>query len=213
MRIALIRHTPPLIEAGICYGRLDVAADQLERDPRRWDHRNGQSRDQTKSWSGIREPGRTEIALAAERVAIPKLPGATRVWSSPARRCRVLADAIALARAVPLTVDFRLRELDFGEWEGRSWDAIPRADLDRWAACPLTFAPPRGESGAELIARISDFHAELRRDQQDCVVVSHGGPLKLLAALLSGRPPDLLAAAPPMGQVEIVTCAAADPSA
>ena len=125
MRIALIRHPAPLIEPGICYGRLDV---------------------------GVAPGAEAQIG---EIAANPDLHGATCVWSSPSRRCRGLAGAIAQALGVPLTIDPRLQELDFGAWEGRPWDAIARADLDRWAASPLTFAPPGGESGAALIARIS----------------------------------------------------------
>jgi alpha-ribazole phosphatase len=173
MRVALVRHLAPLIEPGICYGRLDVRM--------------------TPSAEG-------QIGKLATD---PAFHGAARVWTSPAVRCRVIADAIALALGVPFTIEPRLQELDFGEWEGKSWEAIGRADLDRWAASPLTFASPGGESGAELIARISDFHADLFNDQQDCVIVSHGGPLKLLSALLLGTPVDLLAPAPPIGSVLI----------
>jgi alpha-ribazole phosphatase len=175
MRVVLIRHPAPSIEPGICYGRLDV---------------------------GLAPSAEGEIAgLAVD----PDLHGATRVWSSPASRCKRLADAIALARALPLTIDSRLQELDFGDWEGQRWDAIARADLDRWAASPLHFAPPGGESGAELIMRIREFHADLRRDRHDCVIVSHGGPLKILVALLLRMPVDLLVAAPAVGSVQIVT--------
>jgi alpha-ribazole phosphatase len=177
MRVVLIRHPRPLIEPGVCYGRLDIP---------------------------LHPSGEGDIARIA---ANPGLDGATRVWSSPARRCRVLADAIRETLAVPLTVDHRLLELDFGDWEGRPWDEVPRADLDRWAADPVGFAPPRGESGAALIARVRDFEAVLHRYGQDCVVVSHGGPLKVLAALLTGRPVDLPAPAPPIGGVLDVTLA------
>jgi alpha-ribazole phosphatase len=175
MRVVLIRHPRPLIEPGICYGRLDI-------------------------------PLHPAAGEAVARIATdPGLKGATQVWSSPARRCRVLADAIAEALAVPLTVDHRLQELDFGDWEGRPWDMVARADLDRWAAEPATFAPPGGESGAALIARIRDFDQALRRYWRDCVVVSHGGPLKVLGALLTGKAVDLLAPALPVGGLESIS--------
>ena len=58
MRIALIRHPAPLIEPGICYGRLDVGVDPTAEQP------------------------------AAAIAAHADLRGATRVWTSPARRCR-----------------------------------------------------------------------------------------------------------------------------
>jgi alpha-ribazole phosphatase len=177
MKIALIRHPAPLIPAGICYGRLDLAVD----------------------------PSASE-QMACRLASDPRLHDAERVWTSPAVRCRGLADTIARALAVPLSVDDRLWELDFGAWEGQSWDTIGRAELDRWAASLLTRAPSEGESGAALIARIRDFCADLRRDQQDCVVVSHGGPLKVLEALLLSRPVDLLATAPAIGSVTHVIC-------
>jgi alpha-ribazole phosphatase len=168
MRVVLVRHPAPLIAAGVCYGRLDVAVEPSE-------------------------VGR----IAADRALV----GARVVWTSPAVRCLDLAAAIAAAVGVPSRMDRRLLELDFGDWEGRPWSTIGGDDLDRWAADPLSFAPPDGESGAALVTRVRDFWAGLH---EDCVVVSHGGPLKVLAALLRGDPVDLLAAAPPIGSVTVI---------
>ncbi len=117
-----------------------------------------------------------------------------RVWTSPSRRCRAVAEALG-----DFTVDARLLELDFGEWEGRAWDDVPRAALDRWAADPWAFAAPGGESGAALVARVRSFSAGLR--QGDHVVIAHGGPLKLLAQMLRGERIDLLGATPALGSV------------
>jgi alpha-ribazole phosphatase len=180
MRIVLVRHPAPSITPGLCYGRLDV---------------------------GLHPAGEDQIASLATD---PAFQGAVQVWTSPALRCRVPAEAIARAVGVPLTIDPRLQELDFGAWEGQPWEAIGRADLDRWAVSPLTFAPPGGESGAELVARVEEFQAELRRDRQDCIVVSHGGPLKVLSALLLRTRVDLLVPAPPIGSVRVVTFPAAE---
>jgi alpha-ribazole phosphatase len=137
---------------------------------------------------------------AGKMVSDPVLAGAQVVWSSPARRCLGVAEPIAASLGVKLHVDDRLQELDFGVWEGRPWSAIPRDDLDRWAADPLAFAPPGGESGTALIARVRSFQAGLR---EDCVVVSHGGPLKVLGALLRGQAVDLLAPPPAIGSLII----------
>ena len=173
MKFVLIRHLAPLIEPGICYGRLDVPPDPAT--------------------------GEQAEALASH----PALRGVTQVWTSPSRRCHGLAEIIAAALVVPLASDARLRELDFGDWEGRRWDDIDRTSLDPWAASPLTFAPPAGESGAALIKRTRDFLASLDWNRS-CAIVSHGGPLKVLAALLEGTPVDLLAAAPPLGSVTVI---------
>nr|WP_282572028.1 histidine phosphatase family protein [Roseomonas acroporae] len=135
---------------------------------------------------------------------VARLAGFGALWSSPSRRCRVLAEALGRRLGLVPVVDARLLELDFGRWEGRPWDAVPRPALDRWAADPSGFAPPGGESGAALLARVAAFASALREDGRAGIVVSHGGPLKLLRALLRDETPDLLAPAPGMGSLEIV---------
>ena len=173
MRAVLIRHPTPLIEPGVCYGRLDIAVAPHE---------------------------------VARLAADPALPGAQVVWSSPAARCLRVAEAIAKTLAVTLRVDHRIWEIDFGTWEGRRWSDIQRNVLDQWASDPVSFAPPGGESGANLIARVQSFRADM---QQDCVVVSHGGPLKVLVALLRGITIDLHAPPPAIGSVTTITAPAA----
>jgi len=137
----------------------------------------------------------------------PILDGSLIVWTSPARRCQGLADRIAGALSIPLARDPRLLELDFGAWEGKSWNEVSRTELDRWAVDPLSFRPPGGESGTELIARATDFCADLRQLRQDCVVVSHGGPLKVLSALLRREPIDLLTPPQALGTAVALTSA------
>ena len=178
LRVALIRHPPARIAAGLCYGRLDLGL----------------------------APGAAErvTALAAALRAFP----ARRIWTSPARRCAEPAAMLGAALELAPVADPRLLELDFGAWEGLAWDAVPRAALDRWAADPLGFAPPGGESGAALITRVRGFAATLRARGEDCVVVAHGGPLRLLPALLRGEAPDLLAPAPAQGALTFVEAVA-----
>ena len=170
-----MRHPPAAVAPGVCYGRLDI----------------GLHGDATET---VRE---IVSAIAGA--------GAVQVWASPASRCLVVAEAVARAIGADLLVDPRLQELDFGTWEGIEWDSIPRALLDAWAADPIDFAPPGGESGKALLARVRAVHQAMVAARQDCVVVSHGGPLKLLAALIRQEPPDLLAAAPPLGSVQMFT--------
>ena len=115
---------------------------------------------------------------------------------SPARRCRMVAQALG-----PHRLDNRLQELDFGAWEGLAWDDVPRAGLDAWAADPWGFAPPGGESGAGLVARVRSFMAECQGGNH--VIITHGGPLKVLGAILNHVDIDLLAPAPPPGSITI----------
>jgi alpha-ribazole phosphatase len=173
MWVALVRHPAVIIAPGVCYGRLDLDLD-----------------------------GDAVRHIAQIRNTLADFP-AGAVYTSPSRRCRVVAEALAERLAV--VADARLQELDFGNWEGRPWDDVPRAALDEWARDPLGFAAPGGETGAALIARVRDFHGRICQAGQNCIVVSHGGPLRVLAGLLEGRAIDLLAPAPPLGSVRIFT--------
>lgn len=150
MRLHLIRHPRPLIEAGFCYGRLDVAAEAPE-------------------------------AIAAHLRA--NLPLGLPLWSSPLRRCLDLA---RLLHPEPL-VDERLAEMDFGHWEGQPWDAIPRGELDAWAADVAGYAPPGGESPRAVLARVQAFMANLA--VEEAVLVTHAGVIRLLLAEQQGLPP------------------------
>ncbi|HQS44324.1 MAG: alpha-ribazole phosphatase, partial [Methylotenera sp. 24-45-7] len=65
------------------------------------------------------------------------------VYASPLQRCSKLAGALNLAQ---ITLDDRLKELHFGDWELQAWDAIPRDVFDIWAQDYANLTPPNGES-------------------------------------------------------------------
>ncbi len=54
-----------------------------------------------------------------------------------------------------------------------------------------------------MLARVAAVHRDLMAAGEDAAVVSHGGPLKLLAALLRGEAPDLLAPAPALDSMQV----------
>ncbi len=153
--------------------------------------------------------GRLDLALRAEAdddvASVLARLAAFRpdsIRTSPSLRCRVLAAAIAGACGGVVIEDERLLELDFGAWEGMAWDDVPRGALDAWAADLTGFAPPGGESGAALVARCRAAYAAVPRE--GChVVVSHGGPLRVLAALAAGVAVDLGVAAQAPGAVRV----------
>ena len=151
MILHLIRHPPPRIANGICYGRLDIAAENS--------------------------------ADVAEKLRL-ELPAGLPLWSSPLLRCRDLAECL---HAQPL-FDERLAEMNFGDWEGRPWDDIPRAQLDAWAADVAGYIPPSGESALALQQRTLDFIAELK--VPEAVIVTHAGVIPTLLAHWQGLPPE-----------------------
>ncbi len=118
-------------------------------------------------------------AAAGERLRAV-LPPEAPVFSSPLGRCLALARCLS---AAPVT-DARLMELNFGAWEGRPWDEIPRPELDAWAADLAGYAPPGGESPSQLEARVLAFVAGLR--VPEAVLVTHAGVIRLLLARQRG---------------------------
>ena len=137
--------------------------------------------------------GATDLDLAptfeeeAARV-IAALPPAERLVTSPLRRCRRLAERIGAARSLAPAVDERLREMDFGRWEGVPWRAVPRAELEAWNADLLHARPHGGESVHMLCERARAAIADYRRAGLSHVVVTHAGVIKALRA--EAGPPD-----------------------
>lgn len=152
-RLVLLRHTAPAIEPGICYGRLDL---------------------------DLAEPG-AEAEIAAALDALPFQP--VRIVTSPALRCRRLAEAAAARFACPLAEEPRLWEMDFGSWEGRQWADIPRAELDAWAADFMQASPHGGETVAAMKARVRGALQALTAAPVPTLAVTHAGVLKTVAAL------------------------------
>lgn len=136
--------------------------------------------------------GRLDVPLAESstaeiKLAISSLPSMQIIYSSPSRRCRTLAEAIAKRDRVSVRMDPRLHELDFGAWEGRRWDDVPQAEIDAWASNIWAVPPGAGESLRSLWTRIEDFRRiELepatRGGRSATLIVSHQGPLRVLWA-------------------------------
>ena len=137
--------------------------------------------------------GMTDLDLAPtfedEAMAVvATLPPADRVVSSPLRRCRLLAERIGAARGIAPVFDDRLREFDFGAWEGVPWEGIPKAELDAWAADFFHARPHGGESVHMLRERVGTAIADYRRSTLSHVVITHAGVIK--AALAQSGHPD-----------------------
>ncbi len=134
--------------------------------------------------------GHLDVALApthAEdiRDALANVTQVDAVFSSPAQRCRLLAQSLAQRDDCPLVLEDALRELNFGRWEGMTWDDIPRAQSDRWAENPWERAPPDGEPEQALWDRVRHWHEQLQPSQFNRIaVVGHGGSLRTLRCLL-----------------------------
>jgi alpha-ribazole phosphatase len=133
MKLWLVRHAQPLVGRGTCYGATDVSADEQA----------------TATQSG-------ELAQL--------LPQGLRIVSSPLQRCQSLYLTLCGLRPdLVLETDARLRELDFGSWEGRLWRDIPRAEFDAWMADFSGHCVGGGESVGALMKRVALALEDTRR--------------------------------------------------
>lgn len=130
----------------------------------------------------------TEAELARVQAALQArgLPGRLPVYASPLQRCALLARRLQPAT---LSIDARLAEMDFGCWELRSWSAIPRSDVDAWAADLLHYRPGGAENVLEVARRVADFVDALRAGGMPAALaICHAGTIRLLLAMQSGLP-------------------------
>ncbi len=121
---------------------------------------------------------------------LAKLPAHfDRVFSSPSSRCTQLAMEIT-ARFV---TDERLTELNFGDWEGKTWDTVDQQDLQFWMDDFVNVRVPGGESMLDMQQRVTEFREELKElSYKSVLIVTHGGVIRLLRAEETGIPPERL---------------------
>lgn len=162
-QLLLVRHGECRDIDGRCIGQTDVALS---------DH------------------GRAEVHRLASHLA--GVVAVDRVISSDLSRARHTAEILAAAFGRPLEADARLREMSFGEWDGRTWVDIERSDparYQRWMAAWLTEAAPGGETVADLLARADNWLASVRGEAKTLMVVSHAGWIRAALTRLLGRDP------------------------
>lgn len=160
MKLLLVRHAKPLVPPGTCYGASDIPADARHT---------------------------AQVARALAR----RLPAGAHVFCSPLQRCAALAAAVAALRPdMRVQVDGRLREMDFGAWEGRPWQEIARAEIETWTGDFASHRPGGGESVASLLARVALALEESRglatATGRAPVWITHAGVMRAAMLLAKG---------------------------
>lgn len=152
MEIYLVRHTSVSVLPGYAYGQTDVPlGDTFEEEA-------------------------AAVKKNLEKYQTEDGRPFGKVWTSPLTRCVRLATYCGYADAQR---DDRLKEIDFGEWEMKSWEEIssdPRAEA--WFADWLHVPTPGGESLSDQYRRVSCFLEEIKTGSEKTVCLfAHGGVL------------------------------------
>ena len=108
---------------------------------------------------------------------------------SPLQRCEQLAHyLLALRPDLASNPDPRLREMDFGDWEGRPWADIARSEIDAWTQSFAHYRPGAGENLHSMLARVDTARREaLEALEQGRPVawITHAGVTRCVAWLSS----------------------------
>ncbi len=183
----------------------ESAEEQLRQPPNRlsgwmaapapptttWLLRHGQTAlSVDKRFSGLGDPelsetGRAQAAAAAGRLARRHaVDPIAAIYSSPLQRAQATAEAVGELIGVPVKLEERLRETDFGAWEGYTFGEVRTQwpdELSAWLADPAV-PPPDGESFVDTMKRVLAARADLvaAHPAETILLVSHVTPIKTL---------------------------------
>lgn len=111
---------------------------------------------------------------------ISELPSEAVIFTSPLKRCVILAKHIQEnINTISYQEDERLKEMNFGDWELRNWNAIPPEQLNPWMEDFVNIKVSNGESFTELHDRVGDFLAnEISKIKHPIIIVAHAGIIR-----------------------------------
>lgn len=147
---------------------------------------------------GARYRGAMDDALSARgweqmRAAVGESGPWSLIVSSPLQRCAAFARELAQTHLLPLDAEPRLREIHFGDWEGKTAAEIHAAQPERLVRFwndPVNYPPPGGENFAAFQARVLGAWDDLlaRHASARLLIVTHGGPIRVILGHTRGLP-------------------------
>ncbi|WP_327323260.1 bifunctional RNase H/acid phosphatase [Streptomyces sp. NBC_01210] len=152
------------------------------------------------SGSGGSDPSLSPVGLRqADAVAAALAARGTieEIVSSPLKRCRETAEAVAARLNLDVRIEEGLREADFGAWEGLTFAEVQERygdDLTAWLASPKATPSGGGESFATVARRVAATRDKLlaRYAGRTVLLVTHVAPVKTFVRLALGAPPESL---------------------
>lgn len=128
--------------------------------------------------SDVRLADSFEVDAQALSNKIDELSDDCVIFSSPLSRCLLLAEHFKKR----ITIDHRIQEINFGEWENQRFNDIDETQLRYWTEHFVTTSPPNGENFTDLCGRVSEFWGELLLTQpaKQIVLITHAGVIRAL---------------------------------
>ena len=136
----------------------------------------------------LNEEGLIQAGLISKRLEKENL---FRIYSSNLKRAFKTAEIIAKPHRISVEPKEDLREINFGDWEGLSFQEIQKSyphEFSKWQNNIMDFTTPHGESVLELKKRIETAFSEILNSarENNVAIVTHGGPIRvILSRMLS----------------------------
>ncbi|WP_194789435.1 alpha-ribazole phosphatase family protein [Pseudomonas sp. UFMG81] len=139
----------------------------------------------------------TEKGWAQMRQAVAEGGPWDVLVSSPLQRCALFADELGARLGLPVQREADVRELHFGDWEGRSAAQIMDSEAEALGLFwndPYAFTPPAGEPVLAFAERVQGAVGRLAYQHagKRVLLVTHGGVMRLLLAQARGLPREQL---------------------
>lgn len=156
--------------------------------------RHGETEDNDKGvYSGFNDTSLTQKGLRQAEIVSEKLreENIEYIVSSNLNRTMKTAEIINKNHNIDIILEKKLREMNFGSWEGLSYkeikDAYPK-ELKNWENDWMNYSPPNGESSIQMYDRVIKAIDEMM-DQyrnKNILIVSHAGCIRAILSHLIG---------------------------
>jgi len=128
---------------------------------------------------GLSDKGKLQAVILKDKL---KNIAFDKIYCSPTKRAKETLDLICDNNNSLRICDKRLSEINFGEFEGKSYTEILKlyaSECKLWEQDWISFVPPKGESYKELYNRVEEFMNDMLRENYDNVlIVTHGGVIR-----------------------------------
>ncbi len=154
---------------------------------------NVERRYQGQTDTTLNEDGREQVLRLAKRLRSEDLDA---LYASDLQRAWKTAERVAARHHLTIQPEPRLREISFGEWEGKTHQEIAESDpesLNKWFDDPVHQSPPGGETLQDVVERVRAAYDDIleQHPDQTVAIVAHGGTLRVLLCLALGVPPEI----------------------
>lgn len=129
----------------------------------------------------------TEKGWAQMRAAVPEQPQWQHIVSSPLSRCLAFSQELAKTLNIEYSIEDRVKEIGFGDWEGKTPKEILAEDseaLNHFYKDPVNNRPRGAEPLETFSQRVWQAYQNIAENYQDqhILIVAHAGVARAITA-------------------------------